>query len=69
MLFRSFTYASPLMKGFGDSEIDGGTGNLVFGMTGGLGDRWRMEASFQEDIPASSPAADFTLVLGVRRTW
>ena len=64
------TLASPRLKGtFHDGEFDTWPGNLIFGMTGLLGHGWRVEASFQEDIPASSPAADFTVVLGVRRRW
>ena len=43
--------------------------NLLFGVAGRLGDDWRWDMSFQEDIPAGSPAVDFTLGIALRRTW
>ena len=43
--------------------------NLVFGATGRVGESWRWDASFQEDIPADTPAVDFTIGLRVSRSW
>jgi hypothetical protein len=60
---------SPRLYGFDDPEIDGLPGNLIFGVSGRLGEEWSGDISFQEDIPPVSPAADFTLQIGVRRSW
>lgn len=61
--------ASPRLQGFGDPELDGWPVNLVFGVTGQVADGWKVDISFQEDIPANTPAVDFTLGIGVRRSW
>ena len=61
--------ASPRLKGFGDPELDGWPVNFVLGAAGRLGDGWRWEVSFQEDIPPNTPAVDFTLGVGIRRSW
>jgi hypothetical protein len=61
--------ASPRLKGFADPELDGWPVNLVFGAAGRLGGGWRWEVSFQEDIPPNTPAVDFTLGIGIRRSW
>jgi hypothetical protein len=61
--------ASPRLQGFDDPELDGWPVNLVFGAAGRLGDGWRWDVSFQEDIPPNTPAVDFTLGIGVRRSW
>jgi hypothetical protein len=58
---------SPRLQGFHDAEVDGWPVNLLFGVTGEVA-RWRFDVGFQEDIPAKSPAVDFTLGIGVRRT-
>ena len=60
---------SPRLQGFDDPELDGWPINLVFGLTGQIGESWRMDLSFQEDTPAESPAADFTLGIGISRSW
>ena len=60
---------SPRLRGFHDPELDGWPINLVLGMAGKLGERWGWDVSFQEDIPATTPATDFTLSVGVRRSW
>jgi hypothetical protein len=57
---------SPRLQGFGDAEVDGWPINFLFGVTGAVA-RWRFDVGFQEDIPARSPAIDFTLGIGVRR--
>ena len=61
--------ASPRLQGFRDPELDGWPVNLVFGVTGKVNDDWRVDVSFQEDIPPNTPAVDFTLGIGVRRAW
>ncbi|MGD8319903.1 MAG: DUF3187 family protein [Gemmatimonadota bacterium] len=64
-----YSLSTPLVQGIGDSELDGWPGNLVFGMAGRLGEAWRWDVSFQEDVPAATPAVDFTLGIGLRRRW
>lgn len=61
--------ASARLTGFGDTELDRSPTILVFGAIGRFGDGWRWEASFQEDIPADTPAVDFTLGLGLRKLF
>jgi hypothetical protein len=60
---------SPRLQGFDNPELDGWPVNLVFGLNGQIAEHWRMDVSFQEDIPARTPAADFTLTIGLRRSW
>ena len=64
-----YQVSTPLMASFGHRELDGPSANLVFGIAGRAGDAWRWEASFQEDVPADTPAPDFTLGLGLSRAW
>lgn len=64
-----YSVASPTAQGFGDSELDSPPMNLLFGLAGRAGEHWRWDASFQEDIPADTPAVDFTLGVRVSRTW
>jgi hypothetical protein len=64
-----YSVATPHLKGVHDPEVDGWSGNFVFGAAGRLGPSWRWNVSFQEDIPPVSPAIDFTLGIGLRRTW
>jgi len=64
-----YTWTSPTMKGFDDREIDGPAGNLTLGLAGRWGDAWRWDVSFQEDLPADTPAADFTLAMSLSRLW
>jgi hypothetical protein len=59
---------SPRLRGFDDPELDGWPVNFVFGVTGKVRE-WRVDVSFQEDIPPNTPAVDFTLGIGVRRAW
>ncbi|MHB1194734.1 MAG: DUF3187 family protein [Longimicrobiales bacterium] len=61
--------ASPRLRGFAESELDGWPVNLVFGAAGRLGDGWRWDVSFQEDIPPNTPAVDFTLGVGLTKRW
>lgn len=61
--------ASSKIRGFGNSELDGAHSSLVLGLGGRVGRAWQWEAGFQEDIPADTPSVDFTLGLGLRRTF
>ena len=54
---------------FEHRELDRAPTNLVLGLAGAIGDSWNWNASFQEDVPADTPAIDFTVALAVRRTW
>jgi hypothetical protein len=64
-----YSVATPRLRGVGDTDVDGWPTNLVFGLAGTMGDGWSWDASFQEDLPANSPAVDFTLGVAVRRRW
>jgi hypothetical protein len=64
-----YDVATPVMKGIGDPEVDGWPANVVLGLAGSLGEAWRWDVSFQEDLPPGSPAVDFTLGVSLRRTW
>lgn len=64
-----YSLATPRLHGIGDPEVDGPAGNLVFGATGSAGRSWLWDVSFQEDIPPSSPAVDFTLGIQLSRRW
>jgi hypothetical protein len=64
-----YSASSPLLHSFDDREIDRAATNLIFGVAGRLGERWRWDVSFQEDLPADTPAVDFTLGLRIGRTF
>lgn len=64
-----YTLATPRLRGFEDSDLDGWPRNLVFGAAGALGSAWRWNVSFQEDVPPSTPSVDFTLGLGLARSF
>ena len=64
-----YQLASPLLHGFEHRELDGLSSNVVFGLAGRLGEAWSWDASFQEDLPADTPAIDFTLGIRVSRSW
>jgi hypothetical protein len=64
-----YQLATPMLVGFGHRELDWPSSNLVVGAAGGWGDSWRWNASFQEDLPADTPAIDFTLGVWVSRRW
>jgi len=64
-----YSLATPRLRGIGQPEVDGAPGNFLFGAAGRLGHAWRWDVSFQEDIPATSPSVDFTLGVGLRRSW
>ena len=60
---------SPVLESFDHRELDRSPTNLIFGLSGGLGERWRWDASFQEDLPSDTAAIDLTLGLRVSRSW
>lgn len=64
-----YSIASPATRGFNRGELDSPLMNLVFGVAGKMGEAWRWDVSFQEDLPADTPAVDFTLGLRVSRSW
>jgi hypothetical protein len=64
-----FEYQSAALRGFHVGEIDGNAFNLVLGVAGLIRNSWRWEVSFQEDLPAETPAMDFSLHLGLRRVF
>jgi hypothetical protein len=64
-----YSIASPTTQGFRDRELDSPPMNLVLGLAGRMGEHWRWDASFQEDIPPDTPAVDFTLGVRVSRSW
>jgi len=61
--------ASPLLAGFDHRELDWPASNLVLGLAGAWREGWSWDASFQEDVPADTPAIDFTLSVRVSRRW
>ena len=61
--------STPLLYGFRHRELDGMAGNIVFGLAGRWGEAWSWDVGFQEDLPADTPAVDFTLGVRVSRTW
>lgn len=60
---------SPVLKSFDHRELDRAATNMIFGLSGDLGELWSWDASLQEDLPADTPAVDFTLGLRVSRAW
>jgi hypothetical protein len=64
-----YQIASPLLRGFHHRELDWPASNLVLGLAGRWGEIWTWDASFQEDLPADTPAIDFTMSLRVSRRW
>jgi hypothetical protein len=68
-LVAQFTGSTPLLRRFGDHDVDGAPTNLVFGVVGRTAGGWRWEAAMQEDVPARGPSNDFTLQLSLGRTW
>lgn len=63
------TVASPRMRGFHAAMVDGAPINLVLGFAGRARDQWRWNFGLQEDTPPTRPSVDFTLCLGLSRTW
>jgi hypothetical protein len=64
-----YQISSPLLRGFRHRELDGVASNIVFGLAGRWGEGWSWDVGFQEDLPADTPAIDFTLGVRVSRAW
>jgi hypothetical protein len=64
-----YQVASPVLRGFDHRELDWPSSNLVLGLAGRWGGGWSWDASFQEDLPADTPAIDFTVGLRISRAW
>lgn len=64
-----YQLSSPALHGYDDRELDWPLSNIILGLAGRLGERWRWDVSFQEDMPADAPAIDFTLGLRISRRW
>lgn len=60
---------SAALRSFDHRELDRAPTNLVLGLAGRFGDGWTWDASFQEDVPADTPAVDFTLTFRLGRTF
>jgi len=63
------TGSTPLLREFGDHDVDGAPTNLVFGLVGRTRGGWRWEVGIQEDVPARGPSTDFTLQVALGRAW
>jgi hypothetical protein len=64
-----FTGSTPILRSFGDSDVDGAPTNLVFGVVGRTAGGWRWQVGMQEDVPPWGPSLDFTVQLGLSRTF
>ncbi len=60
---------SAALRSFDHRELDRAPTNILVGLAGRVGEDWTWDASFQEDVPADTPAVDFTLTLRVSRRW
>lgn len=60
---------SAALRTFEHRELDRAPTNLVLGLAGRVGESWTWDASFQEDIPADTPAVDFTIAVRVGRSF
>jgi len=68
-VLAQYSVGSPALRGFRNRELDWPTFNLVFGLAGLAGETWAWEVSFQEDVPADTPAVDFTLGIRLSHAW
>lgn len=64
-----FQVQSAALRSFDHREIDRAPTNLILGLAGRFGDAWSWDASFQEDVPADTPAVDFTATIRLTRHW
>jgi hypothetical protein len=64
-----YQLSTPALHGFDHRELDWPASNLVVGLAGRFGEAWSWDASFQEDLPADTPAIDFTLGVRISRIW
>lgn len=60
---------SAALRSFHHRELDRAPTNLLIGLAGRIGEGWTWDAALQEDVPADTPAVDFTLTLKVGRRW
>lgn len=64
-----FQMQSAALRSFDHRELDRAPTNVLLGLAGRIGNSWSWDASFQEDVPADTPAVDFTLALRIARRW
>jgi len=64
-----FQMQSAALHSFDHRELDRSPTNLLLGLAGRLGASWSWDAAFQEDLPADTPAVDFTVTLRVSRSF
>lgn len=64
-----FTGSTSIVRSVGDWDVDGAPTNVIFGFVMRTQGGWRWEAAMQEDVPPWGPSMDFTLQLGVSRSW
>ncbi len=62
------TGSTQLLRSFDDHDVDGALTNVVFGLVGEASG-WRWEVGMQEDAPPRGPSLDFTLQLGLGRSF
>lgn len=63
------TGSTQLVRDFHDHDVSGMPTNLVFGVVGVTEGGWRWEVGMQEDVPPRGPSLDFTIQLGLSRSW
>ncbi len=68
-LLGQFFGGSRYASGFGFAELDNLPLNLSVGGRGTLGEAWRWQISFTEDVPPNSPSVDFTVDVALTRVW
>lgn len=64
-----YQFATPALKGINHRELDWPLSDVIFGVAGRVGERWKWDVSFQEDLPADAPAIDFTVGARVQYYW
>ncbi len=68
-LLVQFSAATQILGDVGDRDLDLPPMNTVVGLAWRPAPGWRLEAAVQEDTPPWGPSVDFTLQLGLSRTW
>jgi Protein of unknown function (DUF3187) len=64
-----FTGSTQLLRNFHDHDVSGAPTDVILGVVGRTRGGWRWEAGMQEDWPPRGPSIDFTVQLGLSRTW
>ncbi len=64
-----YAVGTPVLNPVDRRRLDAASANLVLGLVARIADDWRLDVSFQEDVPPETPAVDFTLGLSLARTW